>query len=291
MSVTYSFCDDAAYTAADVNQITKRLVTRGIADPFEDGVPYNLSALNAMGALVYSEGVVPETDVSLKVIPGKDGTVQILPGTAFFGDGAVITVESGGHALTPTPGEKNYVYLKNDLINTNACYPAVSTTEPEGDIVMLCEISETGEITDKRNYARGKLPGYASNACHTMKIEDSVSVVSGEAEEKVYRLGNHTFRFLLAVQEGFESDFKRYNYCIGLVNLADGSVISCDYADEGTNGLSVEHLTVYRQGIHHAWAFPEMISQDGEQCLKLVFSYFSFGEKDVEAFPITLYLF
>ena len=291
MSFHYSFCDDAVYTAADVNQITKRLVTKGVADVFTDGTPYNLSAINSMGTLLYTAGTVPETDTSLQVIKTEDGKIQILPGMAFFADGAVIEVEAGGHILTPIPGVKNFVYLKNDLVNSNTCYPALSSEEPEGDVVLLCEIDENGVITDKRTYARGKLPGYASNACYTMKIEDVVSVEHGDAEEKVYRLGNHTYHFLLAVQEGYVSDYERYNYCIGLMDLTNGNIISCDYADESTNGLSVDHLTVFREGIHHTWVFPELTEEEGVMVLKLSFTYFGFGEEDVKNFPITLYLF
>lgn len=292
MSVTYSFCDGATYSAADVNRITSRLVTGGIADPFTDGVPYNMSDLNLAGMLVHTEGVVPETDTSLQVVAEEDGTVTILPGMAFFPDGAVIEVDAGGYSLTPVAGVKNYVYLKNDLVGTNSCYPTVSTEEPGENTVPLCEISETGEIADKRIYARGKLPGYASNTFYTMKIEDTVQVGQyGKAETKTYTLGNHTYRFLLAVQEGNVEEHRRYNYCIGLWDMVTGKIISCDFADGGNANLSVDYLTVFRQKEHRGYTVPTVTVGEQGQVLSLPMQYSGFGVPDVDSFPITLYLF
>ena len=59
MSYSFSFCDNAVYSAADVNKITSRLVTSGIEDPFTDGVPYNLSAFNDALSLSSSSFLPP----------------------------------------------------------------------------------------------------------------------------------------------------------------------------------------------------------------------------------------
>ena len=199
MAYKFSFADNGIYGAEDLNNITKRLVTSGVADVFQDGVPYNVSDINSAGECIYTSGIVPETVSTLKVTADNEaGTVLIYPGTAFFADGAVMEIEAGGHELTFTPGAKHYVYLKNDLTLSNTCYPACTLDAPTGDFVMLAEIAEDGTVTDKRTYAMGKLPGYQSNALSVLKIEDRAP---GTSEIRSYDIGNNNYRFLMAVQD------------------------------------------------------------------------------------------
>ncbi|MBQ3181751.1 MAG: hypothetical protein IJB50_03230, partial [Clostridia bacterium] len=140
MSYKFTFADNEVYTATDVNNITKRLVTAGVEDSFSDGVAYNVSKFNeATGKLLYTSGTVPESCNSLKVEKSSDSEILINPGCAFFKDGAVIEIEAGGETLPYVSGSKNYVYLQNDLTNTNKCYPACSVDLPTGDYVMLAE--------------------------------------------------------------------------------------------------------------------------------------------------------
>ena len=204
MAYQFSFCDNATYGAEDVNRITSRLVTCGVADVFENGVAYNASKFNEAGELLYTSGVVPETVGSLKVTKKDDATITIAPGTAFFKDGAVIEITAGGHDLPLIAGEKCYVYLKNNLTDNNTCEPACTTTAPSGDVVMLAEIEPDGTIIDKRTYAMGKLPGYQSNAMSVLKIEDTaVREYHGSTREerRSYTVGNNNYRYMLAVQD------------------------------------------------------------------------------------------
>ena len=232
MSYNFSFADNAVYSAADVNKITSRLVTSGIEDPFADGVPYNLSAFNDAGTLLYTDGVVPETVNTLKVVKREEeGEILIYPGTAFFHDGSVIEIESGGEMLSYTQDAKNYVYLKNDLINQNACYPVCSVESPVGDYVLLAEISENGEISDKRTYAKGKLPGYASSADYSREITDTIEAPRGSfTEQKIYDIGENKYRFLVLYQEGtvLEVGQDKLNYILGIYSFETGKLFSVD---------------------------------------------------------------
>lgn len=201
MSYKFTFADNEVYTATDVNNITKRLVTEGVEDVFLDGDAYNVSQFNEAGKLLYTSGTVPESYTSLKVTKASDTEILINPGTAFFSDGAVIEIEAGGETLSFVSGSKNYVYLQNDLINTNKCYPACSVNLPTGDYVMLAEIDESGKITDKRTYARGKLPGYQSVAGSVLRLQESIpmtTVNSTRSEgSKIFDIGNNNFEYIL----------------------------------------------------------------------------------------------
>jgi len=201
MSYKFTFADNEVYTATDVNNITKRLVTAGVEDSFSDGVAYNVSKFNeATGKLLYTSGTVPESCNSLKVEKSSDSEILINPGYAFFSDGAVIEIDAGGEMLSFVSGSKNYVYLKNDLINTNRCYPVCSVEEPVGDFVLLAEIDENGEITDKRTYAKGKLPGYQSFAGNVLRIQDTIQVTEN-SNSKTFDIGNNNFEYILVYVE------------------------------------------------------------------------------------------
>ncbi len=228
MSYKYSFADNEVYSAADVNNITKRLVTSGIEDSFTDGVAYNVSKFNEAGKLLYTSGAVPESCLSLKVEDAGEGKILINPGKAFFDDGAVIEIEAGGETLSYVSGSKNYVYLKNDLINTNRCYPCCTASEPEGDYVLLAEIDASGNITDKRTYAKGKLPGYQSIAERVLVIDETVSKVA-EASEKYLRgsvtfdIGNNNYEYILVYSPFIDIDNMN---CIGIYDIINKTYLS-----------------------------------------------------------------
>lgn len=227
MAYKYSFADNEAYGASDINAITKRLVTSGIEDSFADGVAYNVSNLNEMGKVIYTQGVVPESCLTLKVVAASEGKILINPGLAFFADGSVIEIADGGEEMSYVTGAINYVYLKNDLLNMNVSYPYCGTEAPEGDYVMLAEISESGAISDKRTYARGKLPGYQSVASNTMILNDKIYLenttpykrlsLSGSA---TFDIGENNFEYILTY---VKSDSQTHP-CLGIYD-----VVNCSY--------------------------------------------------------------
>ena len=235
MSYKFSFADNGVYGADDINKITKRLVTSGVEDSFENGVPYNLSALNDAGTLLYTNGVVPETVSTLKVVTGSgENTILINPGTAFFNDGSAIEIEAGGHELSFTSGVKNYVYLKNDLISKNASYPECSADSPSGDFVLLAEIEEDGTIKDKRTYAMGKLPGYQSNSGYPFKIEDTITLEKQSnglyGATVSYNIGNNAYNYVFASRKGTDSYDNGTTYHIhalsGVYDIENSSYLS-----------------------------------------------------------------
>ncbi|MBE7038388.1 MAG: hypothetical protein E7404_05765 [Ruminococcaceae bacterium] len=161
MGYKYSFVDNETYSAADVNEITKRLVTDGIEDPFTDGVPHNLNCFNLLNSNAATDGIVPESDKTLKVTKVSDKKVSIEEGTAFFKSGATITVDVNKVELSIVPDTVNYIYVEHNQ-DLNTIKPVSSITEPTGDCVMLAIVDENGNVEDKRYYAVGKLPRYVS---------------------------------------------------------------------------------------------------------------------------------
>lgn len=169
MAYEYSFMDNQVIGVDHLNKLTKRFVTSGVADPFTNGVPYNVSKFNDIVKANGTSGVVPSNISTLRVTKTSGNTVSVNTGTAFFANGSTIDVTSP-ESLNFTPGVKNYVYLKSDMAQ-NKNYPACTTAQPTGDYVILAEIDHAGTVTDKRAYAKGKLPGYCSNANVMLQAE------------------------------------------------------------------------------------------------------------------------
>jgi len=293
MAYKFSFADNGIYGADDLNNITKRLVTSGVADVFQDGVPYNLSHVNSAGECLYTHGVVPETVSTLKVTADKKaGKALIYPGMAFFADGAVMEIEAGGHELTFALGAKHYVYLKNDLTASNTCYPACTQDAPTGDFVPLAEIAEDGTITDTRTYAKGKLPGYQSNALSTLKIEDSVREATTQEERteiRSYHIGNNNYRFLLAVQD--KNSGGPGCKALSLYNFKTGSCLSAfaSFGDYYSVGGSFRRQREFYLYYDNEYLYAEDISmENGVLTLTLRKSVESGSTKTL---PFTLYLF
>jgi hypothetical protein len=227
MSYKFSFADNVKYSAADVNNITKRLVTSGIEDSFENGVAYNISRFNEAGQLLYTSGVVPESCLTLKVVPSSDGKIIINPGCAFFNDGSVIEVTEGGEELSYTKDAFNYVYLKNNLEAANVSYPCCSVEAPEGDYVMLATIEENGVISDKRTYAHGKLPGYQSVTEGLMFMDEKVELILSERSvasgEFSFDIGGNKFKYIIAIGKIGDSTQRE---TVSIYRIEDGKITS-----------------------------------------------------------------
>jgi len=237
MSYKYSFSDNAEYGATDVNGIVQRLVASGVADPFTDGAAYNASKLNDVIHAVYDPGVVPEDVNTLKVTKQSDGVVTIAPGLAFFADGSTIEV-TAAETLSYEAGVKNYVYLKQDLAAQNRNYPVCASGAPTGDYVLLAEIAADGTVTDKRTYAKGKVPGYQSNANVCMVSEQMVTLENKTAKFTI-DMGTNNYSQVFSIAKG-SNDGQ-----MGVYSLTDGSYFSvCKYGTGGYNMLSTEFLFV-----------------------------------------------
>ena len=244
MAYKYSFADNEIYSADDLNAITKRLVASGIEDSFENGEPYNVTKFNEQGTLLYTSGVVPETCLTLKVISDGEEKILINPGKAFFNDGAVIEIEQGGETLSFVRGAKNYVYLKNDLLNENICFPACTVEEPSGDFVMLAEIDENGVISDKRIYAKGRLPGYRSLSGEMMNLKGKIQVTYSSPGDgfgsKTFDIGDNNFRYIFSITWPNGEEYG----AIGLYDIENNRYMTCR-SEEPFRGVASADAYMY----------------------------------------------
>ncbi len=253
MSYKFSFADNATYNATDINSITKRLVTGGVGDSFENGVAYNVSKFNEAGKLLYTSGVVPETCLTLRVDKVSDTEILINPGNAFFNDGAVIEIEAGGETLSYISGKKNYVYLKNELVDKNICYPYCGIDEPTGDYVLLAEIDENGVISDKRTYARGRLPGYQSVAGNVLVIDETVETVAETNSNTLtgsatFDIGSNNYEYILVYTPFvYPGTYDPTLPNLGIYDIAKGTYTAfyATSTTDGGNGTTIPYRLQY----------------------------------------------
>lgn len=146
MGFEYRFQSGKLYGVADVNNIVSNFTSAGVS---------TYSDLNGISGALAAAGVENAAN-SCKVI-SSNGQLKIMPGVAFFSDGSVITVDSGGVLLEPL----QYIYMKKDAV-AGTGKPVSSTTAPGVHDIPLAEY-ENGVLKDTREYAKSKIAGFGGN--------------------------------------------------------------------------------------------------------------------------------
>ena len=220
MSYTYSFFDNQLIGVDELNKITSRFVTGGVARE-----PSSVSDLNGFVSDVATKGVVGDTSDELKVAL-ENGKIKINTGTAFFDNGTVIEVTEP-ELIDYTAGTAVNVYLKSDM-NNNSIYPVCSESLPESEenVVHLAFVNEDGNITDRREYARGKCAYYYSSFGNGVRF--SVSFTPDEVKNNItkeYDLGSDNFTFMNVSGYNGSSSWSaiNYNYYFGKDGIPEKS--------------------------------------------------------------------
>jgi len=210
----YTFFDNQLIGVDHLNEITKRLVSGGISAVYS-GADFNVSDINDANKAILTGGVVPESDLNLKVTSLGGGKYLINAGLCFFGDGTTMEVLAGGEEFLVTPGLKKHVYLTSDQ-NKMMCYVEISESEKQsGEYVYLAVINADGTITDKRSYARGKLPGYYAST-EGMEVNITETYYNGDIvadTDLEVAVGEGSFKHLLMKFEVTGDGVHSIYYC------------------------------------------------------------------------------
>lgn len=166
----YTFFDNQLIGVDQLNEITSRLVSGGVSAVYS-GADFDVSDINDSNGAILCGGVVPESDLNLKIVPLSEGRFLINQGICFFDDGTSMEVLPGGEEISIPVGTAKYVYLTSDK-NQMKCYVEISDSEKQSGIFQLLGyIDELGNVSDRRTYARGKVPGfYCSSAGKSVDI-------------------------------------------------------------------------------------------------------------------------
>lgn len=227
----YTFFDNQLIGVDQLNEITKRLVSGGISSVYS-GADFNVSEINNSNMAILTGGVVPGNDMNLKVSAMGGGKYLINKGLCFFDDGTSMEVLSSGEEISVPSGSKRYVYLTSDK-NQMKCYPEVLSEEKKsGQFVCLAIVNSDGSITDKRTYAKGKVPGfYASTENLQVNVSQEFSRADVTRSMTIeVPVGNGNFKHLL-----IEGTLNRYG---------SSALIYCEFE----NGIGVNPVSMSVEG-------------------------------------------
>ncbi len=142
--------DNAEITAEILNEISTDL---GYPDfKFVEGEKFGNDKLNAITGDLVSKGILFKDDRCRCVL--ADNKITVNTGVIVFDNGSKKRIAEAV-TLDVLEGGTNYVYAKNDTSN-GKIYLANSLTEPDGDFVPLCTVTD-GVVTDRRVFAKAKL--------------------------------------------------------------------------------------------------------------------------------------
>ena len=218
MSIIYSFFDNQTIGVDELNKITSRLITDGVAR-----TPSSVSDLNSFVADIAQTGIIPESDESLKVT-AENGILTVNKGTAIFQNGSIIELTEP-ETMPYLTDRKQYVYLVSDMAS-NRAYLDVSNEEAEFENKVPLAIIQNGTVTDKRYYSRGKLAYYASADVNNnvyMEVDNLQNLEKDEEGYINYRINiNADMYKSLQILDKNSFNFTRYN-------IKDGTFLSFGY--------------------------------------------------------------
>lgn len=211
----YTFFDNQLVGVDELNEITSRLVSGGVSAVYS-GADFDVYEINNSNHALLCGGVVPESDSNLKITALGNGKYLINQGLCFFDDGTSMEVFAGGEEISVPLGTGKYVYLVSDK-NQMKCYVEMTDSEKQSGVFQLLGFVDTsGAVSDRRTYARGKIPGiYSSNAGKILSISVSYGknnpITAGNLEIPV---GEGNFSHLCITSQ-----------------VENGSLFFCDFED------------------------------------------------------------
>lgn len=294
MGHTFSFADNVSYGAGDINNVISKVVTGGVAEVFYNGTSYNTSDLNKIANYISTYGVRTAAGNTLKVVKNTSNTVKVLSGGAFMADGAYTEVDNDGVILEFVRGQKNYVYIKNNLAETNSIDFVCGITPPSGDCVPLAEIDKNGNITDKRVYCKGKLAGYQSDVNQSKMIEVPYEIRANciqKTKTVTVDMGGFGYSKIINMTQTVTED---YNCGFGHYDINSESYYGCYANEDNELKVTTDKLMIY---VSDTTAGKDIVSVsfnvDGSKLSCTIAALYGKGddENDYFTFSGTLYLF
>jgi len=200
--------DNEVYSAQDINQRFSDFLSEGVILAGSGNI---LADLNSATEEVVSSGVVADSCAVVK----DGGGYKISSGTCLMQDGSAIVFDDEGYRIQVEPYVHCYVYFKRNEPE-NRIDIVVSATAGDGDFVPVAEITDNGDIFDRRKYAQLKV-----NTCQagTLRNLSKEFYYKDGYKGEVFDLSNGNFSYII-IWKGtlnFESEsrsLKSHEICI-----------------------------------------------------------------------------
>lgn len=185
MAIKYSFVDSAVYGTDDINDITRSLTGAGVA-PFVSKDSYNATDLNVLTSTLVEGGVGLGGCKCAVYNPGTaDMSVTVAQGIVFFESGVRLTIDEEGFVLPITPNSAGYIYAHYSPSLQKADIVFSGELPTDGEYVILAEISDMGNVTDRRPFAQSKIATFGENVTYSIP-ESRVTVYDVYANAPAY---------------------------------------------------------------------------------------------------------
>lgn len=191
----YYFGDNTEYGADDIKRAFGVLAAvGGIELGLSDGKEQTPSDLNRLIASAVASGVVTESNTCLR-LEKRDGGYYIRPGKAVFSDGGVVEVEEETK-VDVTGGKYLYIAYGEMLDEVYFLVTASEHSEGGGELLIpIAYVDDGGNISDRRVFARGKLPALPSATWNVLRevemVVDSSTITHGSLAEGGYVEARH----------------------------------------------------------------------------------------------------
>ena len=236
MSIIYSFFDNQTIGVDDLNKITARFVTEGVARD-----PSSVSDINSFISDIATAGVVPENDKSLKV-SADNGILTVEKGVGIFQNGTVIELTEP-ETMNYLTDKKQYVYLISDIV-ANRAYIDILSDKAEFENQILLAVIEKGQVTDERKYSRGKLAYYGSSDVNNNVYIEQTQIQNNPKDEDGYiryrvNINADMYNYIQILDKN-SFNFTRYN-------VKDGTFISFGYGYNSYYALNTTYMIAASQ--------------------------------------------
>lgn len=193
--MNYYFGDNREYGADDIKKALGTLVaTGGIELGLSDGKAYDAGALNKLISSAVTRGVIPDNNSCLR-LDKADGGYEVNPGRGVFADGGVAEVEDKTR-VEVSPGQ--YLYLAYSEVLDDAYFLADSREHTDGGgllFIPLAYVEKGGAVSDRRVYARGRVPALPSATWNVLRevefVVDDSTVTYGDMGKGGYVEARH----------------------------------------------------------------------------------------------------
>lgn len=242
----YYFGDNREYGAEDIKAALGVLAANGgIAPELNDGESYDINKLNELIGSAVAEGIVPESNQSLK-LEYENGEYFVYPGKAVFSDGGIAVLEE---KQTQEIKAGQYLYLVYDLTLDDVYF--LTSEEPlEEDgtklVIPIACVETDGSVKSTRRYAQGKIPALASAKWSTLRSVEFTADVSEIRKRGGYAEAVHQFdgsmNFMLAENNGMVAsmhagDSVRYRTAYRITSTLYGYSEEYIGVDSCSNGI------------------------------------------------------
>ena len=259
MGIKYSFIDSTVYGTDDINDITRSLTGAGVA-PFVSKDSYNATDLNVLTSALVESGVQLDGCKCTVYNAGTaDMMITVVQGIIFFQSGVRLEVDEQGHTITALPNTAGYVYAHYSTSLQKADIVFDAELPRDGEYVLLAEVSESGSLTDRRNFARSKVATMGNNAERSID-ESRITVYEVYANAPTY---SGTERIIAEIDlSGI--DITKFNYLIYRYTYTGTGSTAPTYQEKYFNFKNKSRDTFYIKGslYYHSAMFDIIMEEE-----------------------------